>query len=152
MERLVRKRRQDATREILLLLLLLSVLKEEANGEAEPRALHSQAEQSGRGLGLHTGLNGTGSSVVCPAECSLLAASLPLCMLAGVNPALLSQERGFRRLGREDSMFSPFICLSVSGLRVSLTMTILATCAPDFRLKGPHMHIQITHTQNMLGF
>lgn len=72
-KRLEKKRRGDAAGEILLLLALL---KEEANGEA--RALHSQAEQSGRGLGHRTGLNGTGSPVAHPAESSPPAASLSL--------------------------------------------------------------------------
>lgn len=64
-----KKRRQDAAGETLL--RLLPALKEEANGEAEPRAPHSQAEQRGRGLGRRTGLNGTGSPVARPVECSL---------------------------------------------------------------------------------
>lgn len=69
-KRLKKERRQDAAGEILLpllFLLLLAVLKEEANGEAEPHALHSRPEQSTRGLGHHTGLNGTGSPVFRPA-------------------------------------------------------------------------------------
>lgn len=131
-----KKRRQDAAGEILL---LLPALKEEANGEAEPRAPHSQAEQSVRGLGRRTGLNGTGSPVVRPVECSLPpAASLSLSTLAGVNPSLLSPQRGFQSLGRQGGVFSLpfFVCLFVclSRLQVKSATRIRTACR---RIKGP---------------